>query len=197
MQAGDPRPDARADDEVIGTLTSILQGIHIPCWILDDNGIFLWVNDAFVATLGDLRGAHYSALIAAESLETATRHFERLYESDPEVEVELNLMRPDGSRVRSEVSSFPLEGIGLCCGAFGLAGSRPRPRTTASTDLTPRQLDVLLLLAGGASTTQIAGELYLSETTVRNHISHILQVLGVHSRLAAVAKARREGLIGD
>ena len=77
MPAGDPRPDARADDEVIGTFTSILQGVHIPCWILDDNGVFLWVNDAFVATLGDLRGAHYSALIAAESLETATRHFER------------------------------------------------------------------------------------------------------------------------
>jgi DNA-binding CsgD family transcriptional regulator len=196
--ARNPSPDARSDSEVIGTFTSILQRIHIPCWILDDTGVFLWVNDAFVATSGDLRGAHYSALIAPESLETATRHFERMDEADSEAEIELDLMRLDGTRVRSEVSSFLLEGIGLCCGAFGVAGFPPRPRRTPPlTDLTPRQLDVLLLLAGGASTAQIAKELYLSETTVRNHISHVLQVMGVHSRLAAVAKARREGLIGD
>ena len=198
VSARNPSPDARSDGEGIATFTSILQHIHIPCWVLDDSGVFLWVNDAFVATSGDLRGAHYSALIAPESLETATRHFERMDEADSEAEIELDLMRLDGTRVRSEVSSFLLEGIGLCCGAFGLAGFPPRPRRTpTSTDLTPRQLDVLLLLASGASTAQIAKELYLSETTVRNHISHVLQVLGVHSRLAAVAKARREGLIGD
>jgi DNA-binding CsgD family transcriptional regulator len=197
VSARDPSPDARSDGELIGQFTSLLQRVHIPCWIFDDNGVFEWVNDAFVATFGDLRGAPYSALIAPESLETATRHFSAMYETDPGAEVELDMMRSDGSRVRSEVSSVLLEGIGLCCGAFGLAGSPARPRATVSTDLTPRQLEVLLLLAGGASTAQIAKELYLSETTVRNHISNILQVLRVHSRLAAVAKARREGLIGD
>jgi DNA-binding CsgD family transcriptional regulator len=197
MKQRETSADARSDGEVIGTFTQVMQRIHIPCWILDESGVFSWVNDAFVATSGDLRGAHYSALIAPESLETATRHFEGRHEADSVAEIELDLMRLDGTRARSEVSSFPLEGIGLCCGAFGLAGLPPRPRSKPSTDLTPRQLDVLLLLAGGASTAQIARELYLSETTVRNHISHVLQVLGVHSRLAAVAKARGEGLIGD
>jgi DNA-binding NarL/FixJ family response regulator len=55
----------------------------------------------------------------------------------------------------------------------------------------------LLLLSEGASTDQIASELYLSKETVRNHIRRILAQLNVHSRLAAVARARSLGLIGD
>lgn len=178
-------------------LTSILQRVHLPCWIYDEDGIFVWLNDAFVQTFGDRRGDHYSVVIAPESREAAARHFEAMRHDDPAPEFELDLLRPDGRRVHTEISSVRLEGIGLCCGAFGLAGTPARPRTTGDTDLTPRQLEVLLLLSGGASTDQIARELHLSKTTVRNHVTHILQVLGVHSRLAAVAKARRDGLIGD
>jgi PAS domain S-box-containing protein len=181
----------------MGELTSILERVHLPCWIFDEDGVFVWLNDAFVQTFGDRRGDHYSAVIAPESLEAAARHFEVMHHHNPVPEVELDLVRPDGRHVHTEVSSVRLEGIGLCCGAFGLAGTPARPRTTAHTDLTPRQLEVLLLLSGGASTDQIARELHLSKTTVRNHVNHVLQVLGVHSRLAAVAKARREGLIGD
>jgi DNA-binding CsgD family transcriptional regulator len=61
--------------------------------------------------------------------------------------------------------------------------------------LTPRQAEVLHLLAGGASTAQIQETLQLSRETVRNHISHLLRALGAHSRLEAVAMARRSGLI--
>ena len=65
-----------------------------------------------------------------------------------------------------------------------------------STELTPRQAEVLRLLEHGRSTDQIAEELHLSRETVRNHIRHILQALGVHSRLEAVALARHEHLAG-
>lgn len=64
-------------------------------------------------------------------------------------------------------------------------------------DLTPRQLEILRLLSAGESTDQIATQLFISRETVRNHIRHILQALRVHSRLAAVAKARTQGLVGD
>ena len=56
---------------------------------------------------------------------------------------------------------------------------------------------MLRLLEHGRSTDQIAQELHLSRETVRNHIRHILQALGVHSRLEAVAVARQEHLAGD
>jgi len=62
--------------------------------------------------------------------------------------------------------------------------------------LTPRQTEVLRLLEHGRSTGDIAQELHLSRETVRNHIRHLLQALGVHSRLEAVALARQEHLAG-
>ena len=61
--------------------------------------------------------------------------------------------------------------------------------------LTRRQLDVLHLLAEGASTGDIAGRLHLSRETVRNHVRNIFRALGVHSRLEAVLLAYRMGLL--
>ena len=61
--------------------------------------------------------------------------------------------------------------------------------------LTTRQLDVLRLLSNGRSTAEIATELGLSTTTVRNYIANLFVALGVHSRLQAVIAAREAGLI--
>jgi len=58
-------------------------------------------------------------------------------------------------------------------------------------DLTARERDVLDALSAGASTTQIAGRLGLSDKTVRNHISNILTKLEVVDRTQAVLKARQ------
>jgi len=61
--------------------------------------------------------------------------------------------------------------------------------------LTPRQHEILHLLADGVPAKVIASQLRLSETTVRNHIRGILTQLGCHSQLEAVAKARRLGAV--
>jgi DNA-binding CsgD family transcriptional regulator len=61
--------------------------------------------------------------------------------------------------------------------------------------LTPRQRDVLGLLADGVPAKVAASRLGLAETTVRNHIRAILVQLGCHSQLEAVAKARRLGIL--
>jgi DNA-binding CsgD family transcriptional regulator len=53
------------------------------------------------------------------------------------------------------------------------------------------------MLAEGMSTDQVAAMLHLSKETVRNHIRHVLRALGAHSRLEAVAMARRQGLLGE
>ena len=61
--------------------------------------------------------------------------------------------------------------------------------------LTARQLDVLRLLADGKSTGEIAHELNLSQTTVRNHVAGLIAALGVHTRLQAVIAAKRAGML--
>ena len=61
--------------------------------------------------------------------------------------------------------------------------------------LTPRESEVLNLLAEGLSQDAIAIELYISPKTVATHIQRILGKLGVHSRAAAVSKAYRLGLV--
>lgn len=65
----------------------------------------------------------------------------------------------------------------------------------AEVRLTPRQSEVLELLAGGLTARAIASRLEIAEITVRNHIRAILLELGCHSQLAAVAEARRRGAI--
>ena len=61
--------------------------------------------------------------------------------------------------------------------------------------LTPRQLEVLEMLAHGMRARAIAAELHLSEATVRNHIRAVRRELGTHSQLEAGAAGRRAGLV--
>jgi DNA-binding NarL/FixJ family response regulator len=70
-------------------------------------------------------------------------------------------------------------------------------RTDAAPSLlTPRQCEVLDLLAQGLSNKVIARQLHLSEFTVRGHVQAVLGVLGVTSRAQATFEARRRGLLG-
>jgi DNA-binding NarL/FixJ family response regulator len=63
------------------------------------------------------------------------------------------------------------------------------------TELSPRELEVLALVATGATNRAIADQLYLSVNTVRNHVQQILTKLEAHSKLEAVATAVREGIV--
>jgi DNA-binding CsgD family transcriptional regulator len=60
--------------------------------------------------------------------------------------------------------------------------------------LTPRESEILALLAEGRSNQAIADTLFISPRTAKNHVAHILAKLGVGSRAAAVAYALRHGL---
>ncbi|HCS60462.1 MAG TPA: DNA-binding response regulator [Microbacterium sp.] len=65
------------------------------------------------------------------------------------------------------------------------------PRVT----LTDRERDVLLLVDEGAANKEIAARLFISESTVKTHIVHLLEKLGVASRTAAASEARRLGVL--
>jgi two-component system, NarL family, nitrate/nitrite response regulator NarL len=61
--------------------------------------------------------------------------------------------------------------------------------------LTERESQILRLIAKGKSLPDIAGELFLGVTTVKTHVQHLYEKLGVSDRAAAVAEAMRRGLI--
>ena len=72
---------------------------------------------------------------------------------------------------------------------------RTQPGAGPDAVLTSREREVLLLLAEGVGTRQIAGAMGVSESTVRTHVRNILAKLDVHSRMQAVAAARRLRLL--
>ena len=71
------------------------------------------------------------------------------------------------------------------------AGANPFP------GLTPREFEVLTLLAQGAGNQEIARRLYISGKTVRNHVANILAKLGAADRAQAIVQAREAGLAGE
>lgn len=68
---------------------------------------------------------------------------------------------------------------------------------SSDSGLSSREMEVLECLAHGRTTSQIAGELFISENTVKTHVRHILEKLEASNRAEAVSKAAQMGLIGS
>ena len=79
--------------------------------------------------------------------------------------------------------------------AAGLVSEIRLRRQDNTPVLTPREQEILHLIAAGKSLPEIAKELYLGLTTVKTHVQHLYSKLGVSDRAAAVAIAMRRGLI--
>jgi PAS domain S-box-containing protein len=183
-----PRPARRV-------LQSTLQRVKVPSFIGDANGRILWLNDAAQDAFGDRTGDSYTDIVAPKDAERVGLEIERMRRGANASDYEMDVIMRDGRRRRVEVSSVPIEGDAIYHGIFGVV-LRPgaRPSAPVESPLTPRQQQVLELLVSGQSTRQIAASLHLTRATIRNHIRDLLRALGVHSRVEAIAEARRRGL---
>ena len=82
--------------------------------------------------------------------------------------------------------------------ADGLASALRRRQSSLAPRLTPRETEVLVRLVGGGSVADVAQSLFMSESTVKTHISRLYDKLGVHNRAALAMAAVRAGLVlGD
>jgi PAS domain S-box-containing protein len=178
--------------KVGGDVEQALDNVGVPSYVLDTTGVVRWINPAAERLLGDIRGRHYTSVVAPEDSRRARELFSRkVLGAAPATDAAGVLVSTTGTRVAVELSSVPLRNGERVVGVFGLIEERPGDTTAApNPHLTPRQAEVLRLLEQGRSTKQIAAELHLSTETVRNHIRHLFRALGVHSRLEAVAAAR-------
>ena len=175
-----------------GDVERALEHIAVPSYVLDSTGVVRWVNAAAKELLGDVRGRHFTSVVAPEDSRRARELFaQKVLGTAPATEAKAHLLATGGTRVAVEISAVPLRSGERVVGVFGLLEGHPdHCPTTPPSQLTPRQVDVLRLLEQGRSTKQIAAELHLSTETVRNHVRHLFRALGVNSRLEAVAAAR-------
>jgi PAS domain S-box-containing protein len=180
-----------------GDVESALSDVNVPTYVIDRSGIIRWLNPAARMLVGDARGKQFTSVVAAEDTREARELFMRkVLGQVRSTDADVVLIGRRGERVEVEVSSAPLrtEG-GRIVGVFGIVTHQLPTPPAPHPHLTPRQTQVLHLLAHGRSTAQIAAELHVSVETVRNHVRRLLRALGAHSRLEAIAIARRDGLL--
>lgn len=191
---------ARELDDLGGAdITAALDELPVHAFLLDTNGTVLWHNRTSRQVLGPRLGRDWVDVMTEQSIRATDRVWQQMLRSGTPVEVTVELVLPDGTSAGRDVSVAPLREGGSIIGVFGIGVPlhelTSEPERLEELGLTPRQVEILQLLAEGKSTEQIAVELYISKTTVRNHVSNLLANLGVHSRVQAVILASRAGLI--
>lgn len=179
-----------------GDVAEALDRVNVPSYAYDKHGIIRWINRAGHKLMGDIRGRQVTSIVAPEETRRAREAYAKHMVGHEDIEASAVVIDGKGNRASVEVSAVCLYDGHRVIGVFGQvtdveedAGMPFHPH------LTPRQGEVLRLLERGRSTQQIADDLHLSLETVRNHIRGILRALGVHSRLEAVAVARREHVV--
>ena len=175
-----------------------MDDLAAPAYVIDRDGRFRWVNRAYVEIFGDRRGRPFVEYVAPEHRQRARTNFARKVVGKTTTIFDLTVLDEGGERVTVRITSAPLRHKGEIVGIFGIGIPLPQAPTPSSSvldDLTPRQQEVLRLLAEGLETPEIAKRLGVAEETARNHIRALLRATGAHSRLEAVLMGMRAGVV--
>jgi PAS domain S-box-containing protein len=123
--------------------------------------------------------------------------YRRAFDAHLPFEMEYRLQRSDGQyRWIRDAGTARSDKDGSFVGYIGSCVEIPAPgRTTAVTPLTPREVQVLALVAEGHSTKEIAALLAISYKTADSHRSRIMEKLGVHETASLVRYAIRQGIV--
>jgi PAS domain S-box-containing protein len=182
----------------------LVDSLAIPASLHDVKGRFVHVNEAAERASGKTNaqwlGRHFTEPLPPEARENVAAQFRRAVERGETTDFETVFVDASGHLRGVRAQHLPLrsgdEIVGVLILAFdvrrptaGPIGLEPQPR------LTPRQHEILDLIASGLSTSEIATQLAISPETVRNHLRSLFSELHVHTRLEAIAAAQRYGLL--
>jgi PAS domain S-box-containing protein len=180
-------------------LPGAVADLAAPAYVIDRDGRFAWVNRAGLELFGDLRGTPFLERVVPEHRQVARTNFTKKVVGKTSTQVfDMVVLDREGGRIPIRITSAPLRRDDQVVGVFGVAvplAHRSSFERSPLDDLTPRQLEVLRLLAEGLETPQIARRLGVAEETARNHIRALLRATGAHSRLKVVLMGFRSGVL--
>jgi PAS domain S-box-containing protein len=182
----------------------LVDSLVVPASLHDVEGRFLHVNSAAERASGWPNawwlGRHFTDPLPPEAREKVATQFKRAVERGEPADFETMFVDASGHLRGVRAQHLPLRAGDAIVGVLILAFDVPRPALDPigkerKPQLTRRQREILELIASGHSTSEIATTLTLSKETVRNHVRGVLRELHVHTRLEAIAAARRLGLL--
>jgi len=179
-------------------LSRAMDDLAAPAVVIDREGRFSWLNRAYIELFGDRRGQSFVDSIAPEHRQLARTNFARKVVGKTTRIYDLTVFDRSGARITLRTTAAPLRRGDEVVGVFGIGVPIPqaaKPDASMLDDLTPRQKEVLRLLAEGLNTQQIARRLGVADETARNHIRALLRATGAHSRLEAVLIGLRVGVV--
>ena len=179
----------------------LVDSLVVPASLHDVEGRFLRMNAAAERAIGSSNscwlGRHYTEPVPPEARENVEAQFRHAVETGEPTDFETVFVDASGHIRGVRAQHLPLRRgdaiVGILILAFDVrqppSGLELHPR------LTPRQREILELIASGLSTSEIATELTLSTETVRNHLRRVFEELHVHTRVEAIVAAQRFGLL--
>jgi PAS domain S-box-containing protein len=181
----------------------LVDSLVVPASLHDVQGRSVHVNEAAERASGFSNaqwiGRHLTERLPPEARRRVNALFRLAVDRGEPTDFETIFVDASGHLRGVRAQHLPLRSGDEIVGVLILAFDAPPPSEPAGREpqprLTPRQREVLELIASGLSTSEIAKKLTLSTETVRNHLRSVFRELHVHTRLEAIAVARRLGLL--